>query len=262
MNIAHPHAVAAVIAALFGLVLGSFVGVVADRVPRKESVVRPPSHCTACGTPLRPFDNIPLVSYLVLRGRCHSCGVRIPPCDLYVEVATASLFAAVAWRVPTFWAVPAYCVLAGGLVALAVIDWQHKVLPRPILYITAAIAGVLLVLASWPSHRFSHLAMAGIGAAACFAGFLAVWFVAPRAMGFGDVRLAGLCGGALGWLSGGAIAVGMLASFLFAGVPAVTMLVLGKADRKTALAFGPYLALGTMVGVCFGPTIARAWLNI
>src|ERR1017187_1275491 len=77
MNIAHPHAIAAAIAGIFGLVIGSFVGVVADRIPRKESIVRPPSHCTSCGTPLRPMDNIPVISYLVLRGRCHSCGVRI-----------------------------------------------------------------------------------------------------------------------------------------------------------------------------------------
>jgi leader peptidase (prepilin peptidase)/N-methyltransferase len=262
MNVAHPHVIAAVVAGLFGLVIGSFVGVVADRVPRKESVVRPGSHCTACGTPLRPLDNIPLISYLVLRGRCHTCGVRIPPRDLYVEVVTAVLFAAVAWRLPTFWAVPAYCVLAAGLVALSVIDLQHKLLPRPILYITAATSGVLLVLAAVISHRLSHLVVAAIGAAACFLVFLAIWFVAPKAMGFGDVRLAGLCGGALGWLSVGAIPVGMLAGFLLAGIPAVTMLVLGKADRKTALAFGPYLALGTMIGVCFGPTIAHAWVSI
>ncbi|MGD0084552.1 MAG: prepilin peptidase [Acidimicrobiales bacterium] len=262
MNIAHPHAIAAVVAGLFGLVLGSFVGVVADRVPRKESIIRPGSHCTSCGTPLRPLDNIPLISYLVLRGRCHSCGVRIPPRDLYVELATAVLFAGVAWRLPTFWALPAYCVLAAGLVALSVIDLQHKLLPKPIVYITAASAGVLVVLASPISHRLVDLAVAGIGAATCFVVFLAIWFVAPRAMGFGDVRLAGLCGGALGWLSGGAIAVGMLAAFLLAGVPAVAMLVTGKADRKTALAFGPYLALGTMVGVCFGPTIAHAWVSV
>jgi leader peptidase (prepilin peptidase)/N-methyltransferase len=261
MNVADPYAVAAIIAAVFGLLIGSFVGVVADRVPRKESIVRPSSHCTACSAPLRAIDNVPVVSYLVLRGRCRACGAQIPPRDLYVEVTTALLFAALTWRLPTFWAVPAYCLLAAGLVALAAIDIQHKLLPRTVLYVTAAIFVVALVLASWPSHRFHHLLLALVGGAACFAVFFAIWFVSPRAMGFGDVRLSALCGAALGWLDLGAVAAGVLAAFVFAGLPAIWMLVRGKADRKTALAFGPYLALGTMVAVCFGPTLAHVWLH-
>jgi leader peptidase (prepilin peptidase)/N-methyltransferase len=262
VNLAHPHAVAAVIAAVFGLVVGSFVGVVADRVPRKESVVRPASHCSSCAAPLRTVDNIPVISYLVLRGRCHACGAHIPARDLLVELATAISFATVAWRLPTFWAVPAYCLLFAGLVALSAIDLEHKVLPRPVLYITAGIFAVLVVLASWPAHRFHDLLIAAIGGAACFVVFFAIWFVQPRAMGYGDVRLAALGGAALGWLGLGAVGVGMLAAFVFAGVPAITMLVTRKADRKTALAFGPYLALGTVVAVCFGATIAHAWVSI
>jgi leader peptidase (prepilin peptidase) / N-methyltransferase len=262
MNVADPHALACFVAGVMGLPVGSFVGVVADRVPRKESIVRPPSHCTSCGARLRTIDNVPVISYLLLRGRCHACGARIPRRDLYVELATAVLFAAVAWRLPTFWAIPAYSVLAAGLVALSLIDIEHKLLPRSVLYWTAGIFSVLLVLGSIPSHRLGHVPIALAGAAICFVAFLAIWFVAPRAMGFGDVRLAGLSGGALGWLGLGSVAVGMFAAFVFAAIPAIFMLVAGKANRKTALAFGPYLALGTMVGVCFGPAIAHAWLSI
>lgn len=262
MNLTDPHAVASVVAAVFGLLIGSFVGVVADRVPRKESVVRPSSHCTSCAAPLRTIDNMPVVSYLLLHGRCRSCGGHIPPRDLYVEVTTALLFAAVAWRLPTFWAVPAYSLLAAGLVALSAIDLEHRLLPRQVLYVTAAIVAGSLVVASWPAHRFHHLVFALVGAGVCFAVFLLIWFVSPRAMGFGDVRLAALCGGALGWLGLGAVAVGMFAAFVLAAVPAVWMLARGKASRKTAIAFGPYLALGTMVAVCFGPTIAHAWLSV
>ncbi len=262
MSVTHPHVIAAVAAALFGFVIGSFVGVVADRVPRSLSIVRPGSHCTSCDEPLRPIDNIPVLSYLILRGRCHSCGVRIPPRDLYVESTTAALFVVIAWRIPTMWAIPAYCVLAAGLVALSAIDLSHKRLPTPIVYITSAAAGLLVIAASFPSHRVGHLIPALIGAAACFGGFLLVWFVAPKAMGFGDVRLAGLCGGALGWLGAGSIFVGLVASFIFAGIPAVVMLARGKATRKTAIAFGPFLALGTLVAVCFGQTIAHAWVNV
>ncbi len=262
MSVNDPHLLAGVVAAVFGLLIGSFAGVVADRVPRKESVVRPPSHCTSCAAPLRTIDNVPVVSYLLLGGKCHACGVRIPPRDLYVELTTAVLFAGMAWRLPTFWALPAYSLLAAGLVALSAIDFQHRLLPRPVLYVTAAIFAVLVVAASWPSHRFGHLTDALIGAGACFVVFLAIWFVSPKAMGFGDVRLAALCGAALGWISLPSIAVGMVAAFILAGIPAVAMLARGKADRKTALAFGPYLALGTMVAVCFGPAIAHAWVNV
>jgi len=152
-------------------------------------------------------------------------------------------------------------VLAAGLVALSAVDLERKLLPRPILYVSAALFAVLLVLGSWPSHRLHDLLYAAAGAAICFVGFLLIWFVAPRAMGFGDVRLAALCGGALGWLGLGSVAVGIVLAFVFAGLPAIWLLARGKATRKTALAFGPYLALGTMVGVCFGPVIAHAWVS-
>jgi leader peptidase (prepilin peptidase)/N-methyltransferase len=250
------------VAALFGLPIGSFAGVVADRVPRKESIVRPASHCVSCGASLRTIDNVPVISYLILRGRCHACGTHIPPRDAYVELATTALFVAVAWRLPTFWAIPAYCVLAAGLVALSAIDFEHKRLPRSVLYVTSLLFTILLVLASWPAHRLHDLLIAVVGAAACFVVFSVIWFVSPRAMGFGDVRLAALCGGALGWLGLGTVAVGIFAAFLFAGLPAIWMLARGKADRKTAIAFGPFLALGAMAAVCFGPTIAHAWLRV
>jgi leader peptidase (prepilin peptidase)/N-methyltransferase len=261
MSIAHPHAVAAVSAAIVGLATGSFAGVLADRIPRGESVLRPPSHCTACDTPLRAVDNIPIVSYLILRGRCRNCGVRIPPRDVLVELVTAGLFAAVAWRVPTFWAIPAYCVLAAGLVALSVVDLEHKRLPTAIVYGTALLGAPLLVGATALSHRWSHLLVAVIGAAACFAVFFAIWFLVPKGMGFGDVRLAALCGGWLGWLGAGVIPVGILAGFVLAGLPAIALLAVRKANRKTQLAFGPFLAAGTMVGVLAGIPIAHFWAH-
>ncbi|MGH9169670.1 MAG: prepilin peptidase [Acidimicrobiales bacterium] len=257
----HPHAVAAVVSAIFGLAAGSFAGVVADRVPRKESIVRPPSHCTACDEPLRNIDNIPVLSYLLLHGRCHHCGVKIPPRELYVELVTVVTFVVIAARVPTFWALPAYLVLATSLVALSAIDLEHKRLPTPIILVTAGLCAPLLVLASWPSGRFGHLLVAVIGAAACFGAFFVIWFVAPKAMGFGDVRFAGLCGGALGWIGGGSVFVGMFAGFVFAVIPSLIMLGSGKATRKTQIPFAPFIALGTVLGICLGPVITHAWLR-
>jgi leader peptidase (prepilin peptidase) / N-methyltransferase len=259
--ITHPHVLAAIVSGVFGLAIGSFAGVVADRVPRKESIVRPPSHCTSCEAPLRNWDNIPVVSYLVLRGTCRNCKAKIPPRDLYVELATCASFAAIAARVPTFWAVPAYLILATGLVALSAIDFEHKRLPTPIILVTAGACTVLLVLASWQSHRFGHFIPAAIGAAACFAVFFAIWFISPRAMGFGDVRLAALCGGALGWIGGATVFVGMFAGFVFAVIPSLVMLARGKATGKTQIPFGPFIAMGTVVGVCIGPVVTHIWLH-
>jgi leader peptidase (prepilin peptidase)/N-methyltransferase len=262
MNLSETHTVAVAVAGLVGLPLGSFAGVVADRVPRGESVVQPASRCTNCGRMLGVLDNVPVISYVLLRGRCRACRTKIPARDLTIEITTALALALVAWRLPTVWAVPSYGVLLVGLAALSAIDFEHQRLPTAVLYWTVAVAGPLLVLASALSNRWDSLIPAAIGAAACFLVFLGIWFVAPRGMGFGDVRLAGLCGGWLGWLGASVIPVGILAGFLLAGVPAIVMLATGKANRKTKLAFGPYLVLGTVVGICFGRTIAHAWASI
>ena len=253
---------AVVITGLVGLPVGSFVGVVVDRVPRKASIVAPPSHCDACDTPIRPVDNIPVVSYLVLRGRCRSCGAKIPPRDLYLEILTALLFAAVAWRAPSVWAIPAFAVLAAALVAVAAIDLEHMRIPTPIIYATAALGAPLLVLASAGTHRWSALVSAAIGAAAAFGAFFALFYAVPRGIGFGDVRLAGLCGGFLGWIGYREVLVGVLLSFILAGIPAVVLLVLHRVQRRTQFPFGPFLAAGTMLTVLWGPTLVHAWSQV
>ncbi len=252
------NALVAVPAGLVGLVVGSFVGVVIDRVPHGDSVVRPPSHCEACGKPLEARDNIPVVSYLLLRGKCRACGAEIPLHDVLVEIATGVLFAALALRLPTLWALPGYCVFAAGLVALSAIDLRQRRLPTVIVYWTAAIGGVLLVIASALTSDFNRLLEALIGAAGCFAAFYAVWFAVPKGMGFGDVRLAGLCGGFLGWLGLRVVPLGMVIAFLIAGLPALTLLILGKVNRKSQFPFGPYLALGALAAVLFGEAIIQS----
>lgn len=250
--------VAAVPAGLVGLAVGSFGGVVADRVPRGESIVAPPSHCDSCGATLRSFENVPLVSYLVLRGRCRSCGARIPTRDLALELVMAGVFVLLAWRLPTLWAIPAYCVFAAGLVILSAVDLELRRLPTPIVYWAAGLGGALLVVASAATGNWHQLLDAAIGAAACFVVFFAIFFAVPKGMGFGDVRLAGLCGGILGWLGLRVVPVGIFAAFVVAGIPAIFLLILGKANRKSQLPFGPYLAAGALIGVSFGPAIIHA----
>ncbi len=251
-----------ILAGIVGLAIGSFVGVVVDRLPRQESVVSPPSHCVACSAPIHTYDNIPVVSYVVLRGRCRVCGAHIPPRDLILELCTATLFALVAWRSASVWAVPAYCVLAASLVAVSAIDIEHMRIPTPLIYATAAIGAPLLILASAGTHRWSALLSAVVSGAVAFAAFFALYFAVPKGIGFGDVRLAGLCGGFLGWIGYREAIVGFLLSFILAGLPAIALLAMHKVQRRTQIPFGPFLAAGTMISVLFGVQIVHAWVKL
>jgi len=249
-------------AGVFGLVVGSFIGVVVDRLPRQESIVSPPSHCVACSAPIRAYDNIPVVSYVVLRGRCRACGTRIPPRDALLELGTGILFVLLAWRLTSVWALPAYCVLAAAVVGISAIDVEHMRIPSTLVYWTAVLGAPLLVLASAGTHRWSALLGALIGGAAAFAAFFALFFAVPKGIGFGDVRLAGLCGGFLGWMGYREVIVGFLISFIVAGVPAAVLLAMHKVHRRTQIPFGPFLAAGTVVTVLFGAPVIHAWASL
>jgi leader peptidase (prepilin peptidase)/N-methyltransferase len=256
------HVTAEVVAGVFGLLIGSFIGVVVDRVPRQESIVLPPSHCVACSAPIRAYDNIPIVSYALLRGRCRACGTRIPPRDAFLELGTGVLFVLLAWRLTSAWELPAYCVLAAAGVAISAIDIEHMRIPSVLVYTTVALGAPLLVLASAGTHRWSALESAAIGGAIAFAAFGALFYAVPKGIGFGDVRLAGLCGGFLGWLGYREVVAGFVISFIVAGVPAALLLATGKVQRRTKIPFGPFLAAGTVITVLFAAPIVHAWSSI
>lgn len=256
-----PTGAVVLIAAVVGLVFGSFATVVAWRVPRGESVVTPGSHCPLCGSPIRAYDNVPVLSFLVLRGRCRQCrasfGVRYP----LVEVAVAVLFVAVVLRVGTRWADPAFCLLALALVILTDIDLEHRRLPVVVVYPAVVLGAVLLVVAAVGLHDWGALARAAIGGAASTVGFALIFFLARGGMGFGDVRLAGLCGMFLAFLGWRYFAVGFFASAVIGGLAGVALLASGRAGRKTQIPYGPFLAAGTMTGVLFGLPLANLWLG-
>jgi leader peptidase (prepilin peptidase) / N-methyltransferase len=256
------HVTAEVVAGVFGLLIGSFIGVVVDRVPRQESIVLPPSHCVACSAPIRAYDNIPIVSYALLRGRCRACGTRIPPRDAFLELGTGVLFVLLAWRLTSAWELPAYCVLAAAGVAISAIDIEHMRIPSVLVYTTVALGAPLLVLASAGTHRWSALESAAIGGAIALAAFGALFYAVPKGIGFGDVRLAGLCGGFLGWLGYREVVAGFVISFIVAGVPAALLLATGKVQRRTKIPFGPFLAAGTVITVLFAAPIVHAWSSI
>ena len=256
-----------VLIGVLGLVVGSFLNVVVWRVPRGGSIVRPPSACPGCGAPIRARDNVPVLSWLLLRGRCRDCGEPISGRYPLVEGGTAVLFAAVAWRfLPTLpAATPAFLVLAGAAVALALIDLDHHRLPDvivlPLYPVTVALLMIASALTAEP-HGWSALVRAGIGAAALLGFYGGAWFLYPRGMGLGDVKLAGVLGLALGWLGWGALAVGAFAAFLLGGVFGIALRLAGRNAKGQGIPFGPWMLAGAAVGVAVGEPIWAWYLGI
>ncbi len=240
------------IAAAYGLLFGSFLTVVVDRVPRGASIVSPGSACGNCGLRLGFQDLVPVFSWLALRGKCRRCRINIGIEPLILELLTSLLFGLFAWKFGADWALPAFCVLAIGLVGLSWIDLRTKRLPRQIIYVTAAIGIPLLCLAAIVRHEPRRMWMMLLGAGIALA-FMGIVYIASRGgMGDGDVRLSPLLGAYLGWLNPGLVAVGLFFGFFAGAVVGVAMMATGRAGRKTAVPFGPFLALGTIVAVFVG----------
>jgi leader peptidase (prepilin peptidase) / N-methyltransferase len=200
-------------------------------------------------------DNVPVVSWLLLHGRCRNCGTTISVRYPFIELLTALLFAAVGARFAHSWALPAYLVLAGALVALSAIDLEHYILPNRILYPADAAAIVLLGAASAGEHDWGAFVRALLAGAVAFAVFFAIHIASPRGMGFGDVRLSFLLGMYLGWLGWGDVAGGLFAGFLYGAVVGVVLIAVKIRGRKQQIPFGPFLAAGAMTFVLFGETL-------
>lgn len=247
------EAVSAPGAFIVGLVAGSFLNVIIHRLPRGESVVRPPSHCPACGRRLRPAELVPVLSFLVQRGRCRGCGGRIPWRYPAVELLTGGLFAAVAARHPEVGRFAYYGWLAALLVAAAFIDLEHGIIPNRLL--GAGLAGGVPLLA-WARPLGFLDAAAGFAAAG--GAMLVVALVSRGGMGGGDVKLAAVIGFFLG---PGPALLALLLSFTAGGLAALALLALRRKGRKDEMAFGPYLAGGAMVAVLWGRPLVDWYLS-
>ncbi|MFD7156090.1 prepilin peptidase [Kribbella sp. NPDC059898] len=250
----------AFVAGLLGLVVGSFLNVVVYRVPRGESVVRPPSHCPRCSRPVRNRHNIPVAGWLMLRGRCADCGLPISVRYPLVELTTGLLFAAVAVRLGTVATLPAYLWFAGTGVALALIDLEVRRLPNAIVLPSYPVLAVLLAGAAAWQHDWWALVRAAIGAAALFAFYLSLVLVYPAGMGWGDVKLSGLVGGVLAFLSWQAFVVGAFAAFLLGAIVGIVVVASRRGGRRTALPFGPFMIGGVLLAVFAGAPLA-SWYS-
>jgi leader peptidase (prepilin peptidase) / N-methyltransferase len=240
-----------VVAGAFGALIGSFLNVVAHRVPLGESLVSPGSHCPVCGAPVRPYDNIPIVSWLLLRGRCRDCGAHIsaryPLLELLMAVVFAAVVAANGFDDDLVLELP----FVAALIALAAIDFDHRLLPNKIVY-PLAVWGVIATLLVDRGDLVENLA-AGAGA---FVFLFATVLAYPRGMGMGDVKLAG----AMGLYLGLSVIPALLIAFLSGSIVGLTIIAReGVAARKKAVPFGVFLALGGIVAVLVGPELIELY---
>ena len=235
-----------------GLAIGSFLGVVAARVPLRRSVVRPGSACMSCEAPIRWYDNLPILSYALLRGRCRHCGTRIPPRDLAIELATALLLVGCVLAFGLTVKTAAAAIACGALVVVTATDLERRIVPNRVV-LPAAAAVLALQTASHPSPEW---ALGAVGAS----GFLFLAALAyPGGMGMGDVKLALLIGALLGRTA----PVGLLLGLLFALVPSTVLFARhGSRARRLAIPLAPFLAAGTVVALFAGHAILHAYLGV
>src|SRR5918998_1676071 len=246
---------AVAVAGLFGLIVGSFLNVVAHRLPRGASLVKPRSACPECATPVRPYDNVPVLSWLLLRGRCRDCGTRISPRYPLVEAGTAALWLGV---VAVHHADTAQLVLGlvlvTFLVPMALIDLERRIIPNKLTG-PAAVAAIVLGVALDPGGEPERLL-----AALVFGGVFALPAFIGGGMGMGDAKLVGVLGLFLGWIAGLALLVALVVG------TAVGMAIVARVGmtrgRKTGVPFGPFLALGGVVAVLAGAPIADWYLTL
>ena len=266
----------ALFAGILGLAIGSFLNVVIYRVPAGRSIVAPASACPTCSSAIRAYDNVPVLSWLVLRGKCRDCAAPISARYPFVELGTGLFFAAVAvFFASAILAAPNIRGIVGGLlvlvaflylaavsVALALIDLDVHKLPNAIVLPAYAVGAVLLTSASILSGEYSVLLRAGIAMAALFLAYFLMAFVYPAGMGLGDVKLAGVLGLYLGWVGWGAVIIGALGAFILGGVYAFVLILGKRANRKSGIPFGPWMLVGAWLGIGIGNEAFAGYLSI
>ncbi|MGX5771325.1 prepilin peptidase [Microbacterium trichothecenolyticum] len=281
-----------VIAGILGLLIGSFLNVVAYRVPAKISLLRE-SRCPHCDAPIKWWQNVPVISWIALRGKCANCKAPISARYPIVEAVTGIAFALVTWwglvvyegllgmNLAEYWLLPtvdgtvhaadlwalalvvvAYLYFAAISIVLTLIDLDTHRLPNSIVLPSYLVAGVLFTIAAWLTGEWGLLLMAGIGMAVLYLFYFLLRAARPGGMGGGDVKLAGVVGIYLGWLGWGALAVGAFAAFLYGGVFGIALMLLRRAGRKTAIPFGPWMILGAWTGVFAGEAVGKWYVNL
>jgi leader peptidase (prepilin peptidase)/N-methyltransferase len=248
----------ALVALPFGLAIGSFMTVVTDRLPVGGSLVSPRSRCPSCGAEIANRDNVPVLSWIRLRGRCRACGATIPAAYPLTELATALLVVAALARFERIWV----GVMVAGLLALmpavALIDIEHRIIPNRLMY-PSLVAFPAYVVVAWAVGGGTDPIRAAIGFL-LFGGALFLVALISRGMGMGDVKLAALIGVVLGAVGLRYVGVAAAAAIVSGGLGGLLALVAGR-GRGSTIPFGPYLAAGAVVGALFAEPVARWYLG-
>jgi len=247
---------------VLGLIVGSFLNVVIYRVPRQESIISPRSKCPHCDTPILERDNIPVLSWLLLRGQCRAChgpiSVRYP----LVELSTGLLYAGAAARMGLQWALPAFLVMLASLLALSCIDVEKLVLPLRIVYPTFLLMAALLAFAAGLDHEWHRFLTALITAGAWYVMFFVLNLASPRLLGFGDVRLSLVLGLGLGWLGWRYAVLGFFVANLIGAVVGITLIATKRMSRDQQIPYGVFLALGAGIALYAGPELLAPFQSL
>jgi leader peptidase (prepilin peptidase)/N-methyltransferase len=246
---------------LFGLVIGSFLNVVIYRVPRHESIVSPRSRCPNCATILRERDNVPVISWLILNGKCRTCKSPISARYPIVELTCGALFAGCAARVGYNGVLPALLVLMASLLALSAIDLELLILPKVIIYPSLTMVSVALIVDAVATSQWRRLLITGACALGWFVLFFIFNFVSPRALGFGDVRLAPLLGLGLGWFGVRYVLLGFFAANLVGALIGLALIAAKKMSREQPIPYGVFLTIGVCIAIYAGPEILAPFRN-
>lgn len=254
-----PHTIYSLFSLVFGMVVGSFLNVCICRMPKDESIVSPPSHCPQCNYQIRWYDNIPVISYLLLRGRCRGCGARIslqyPLVELLNGIITLLLFLRFG---PTL-AFAVLFVFCSALVVITFIDIEHQIIPDEISLPGIVIGFVMSFFLQGHNWLNSLLGILLGGGSLLLVAYGYQWLTGKEGMGGGDIKLLAMMGAFLGWKS---IPFIILASSLVGSVVGVSIMLLQKKDSKLAIPFGPYLAFGAVLYIFYGSPLIEWYLNL
>ncbi len=240
---------------LVGAITGSFLNVVIYRLPRKESLAAPGSHCPRCKEPVKWYDNIPIVSYMVLQGQCRNCGQPITPRYPTVETLTGALWVVAGIQFGMDWPLLPALLLISVLIAIFYIDLDHYIIPN-VIVLPAAVIGLAANVAISPGDWWVYV-VAGLGAGIFFLA-VALLYPGGSGMGFGDVKLACM----LGFFLGGAILPGLFLSFAIGAFSGIFLLLTGQKGRKSRIPFGPFMAIGSIIALFYGDRLLELWLGL
>lgn len=242
---------AAFTAFLFGLAIGSFCNVCIYRLPRKESVVFPASHCTSCDTPIRAVDNIPVLSYLFLGGKCRNCSQKISIVYPLIEIVTGLLLAAVIFKFGLSWESLIYAIVCPTLVVITMIDYEHKIIPDRI-----TLPGIVFGLAAG-SYLIGPI-NSGLGFLVGGGLFYLIAIVSRGGMGGGDIKYIAAVGALLGWQQ---VLLVIFLGAILGSIIGLALMVAKKKGRKSQIPFGPFLVLGTLIAIFFGEDLVNLYLT-